>query len=1102
MLTPDRLISIVRRGAFLPSEESACRLQSRPADRDSKMRPWFLVMAFLGAVVGGSLSFAPPAHAQFGKNKVQYKDFRWSVIPTEHFDIYYYEGESDAALRAARMAERAYVRLSRILRHDIEEKVPVILYASHSDFQQTNIAQGLIPEGVGGITEFTKRRVFLPFTGSYGEFDHVLTHELVHAFQTDILFGTGAEANPFAFQPPLWFMEGMAEYLSLGGVDAHTEMWLRWTALEGQLIPLVYMDQIADIRVYRIGQGIFAFLGEKYGDAKIGELLRLTAYHRSVDLAMEKTLGVSRQILSEEWEEYVKRKYFPQITNLNRPDENARRMTHGHDESHVQLAPSLSPDGSLLAYIEDGRFSTDIMLASGIDGKVLDRLLEGERSADFESLRYFYTSIGWSPDGSRIAFPSKRGGEDVLNLFDVHEKRVLETLSFQLDGLVSPSFHPGGNKIVFSGVSGGESNLFVVELSSRELTRLTEGPYFERDPQWSPDGKKVAFVTDRGEATNLERLEFGASRIAIMDVETGTIELMANQAGKNISPQWSPDGKLLAFVSDRDGISNLYIQDLGTNELFRLTQLLTGVTGIIESSPPFSWSRNGRRIVYTTFQGQGWDLYQIDDPMDAMIEVDQPVSLADLAARERSLWSPASFPSESIAGVPFLDEAPPALPAPPVPSVGKELPPEHEAPSESTSVSTETMVRGLLDDIPGHTPLPTWGPFAPDAPAFMFEVAQGDSAKLAPKRGPELDLATIRSETVTALPEISTLEPRRYKLKWAPDYLSAAPVFASNVGFAGQAVVSFSDILSNHILQFGASVYGSFSDSDLLMSYYNLSNRTNWGVTLFQYRNDFGIFTAPDRLGFESQIYRGFQASLSRPFSKFSRFELQARGIAVSETVFEQSFVSSSYVETEEIDSSLIYYAEPGVALVMDQVIYGWDGPRHGRRARLSVDQAFGDIQATTTIGDYRQYFALGESAVFATRLIGGASSGKTPRLFRIGGAQTLRGLDYGELEGSSLALANLEFRFPLISTLRLGWPLRIGLGGIGGAFFFDLGSAWDRSPRVFRNGALDDFSAGYGFGLRLGLGYFSLKYDIAQRTNLKKRLGDSESYFTIGVDF
>ena len=154
----------------------------------------------------------------FGQNKVQYRDFRWQIMTTPHFEIYYYEGEEETARDSARMAERSYDRLSRILRHRFSDPIPLILYASHTDFQQTNVLQSFLSEGTGGVTEFMKNRVILPFTGSYAELEHVLTHELVHAFQGDILFGNGPSAsmlNPMAFAPPLWFMEGMAEYLSL-----------------------------------------------------------------------------------------------------------------------------------------------------------------------------------------------------------------------------------------------------------------------------------------------------------------------------------------------------------------------------------------------------------------------------------------------------------------------------------------------------------------------------------------------------------------------------------------------------------------------------------------------------------------------------------------------------------------------------------------------------------------------------------------------------------------------------------------------------------------------------------------------------------------------
>ncbi|HWO89124.1 MAG TPA: hypothetical protein VNL98_08230, partial [Gemmatimonadales bacterium] len=94
------------------------------------MRWSFLLPAVLavGPVAG--------AHAQyFGQNKVQYHRLNFSVVQTEHFDVYFHAAERDAALAAARMAERAYARLSRLLNHEYRERQPIILYASHAEFQ-------------------------------------------------------------------------------------------------------------------------------------------------------------------------------------------------------------------------------------------------------------------------------------------------------------------------------------------------------------------------------------------------------------------------------------------------------------------------------------------------------------------------------------------------------------------------------------------------------------------------------------------------------------------------------------------------------------------------------------------------------------------------------------------------------------------------------------------------------------------------------------------------------------------------------------------------------------------------------------------------------
>src|SRR5207253_2548051 len=209
-----------------------------------------------------ALAGATPLAAQyFGQNKVQYRNFAFQIIQTDHFEVYYYPAERVAALDAARLAERWYGRLSRILHHEFQGRKPIILYASQSDFQQTNAISGDIGEGTGGVTEFFKHRMVLPFTGSYAELEHVIGHEMVHQFQYDVFsrgrIGAGVQTL-VNVNPPLWFMEGMAEYLSIGPIDPHTSMWLRDAALEGHLPTIEQLTYDPRIFPYRFGHALWA----------------------------------------------------------------------------------------------------------------------------------------------------------------------------------------------------------------------------------------------------------------------------------------------------------------------------------------------------------------------------------------------------------------------------------------------------------------------------------------------------------------------------------------------------------------------------------------------------------------------------------------------------------------------------------------------------------------------------------------------------------------------------------------------------------------------------------------------------------------------------
>src|SRR4029079_101752 len=199
-----------------------------------------------------------------------------------------------------RLAERWYARLSQVLDHTFTERQPIVLYASHAQFTQTNVIPGHLGDGIGGVTGHEKGRVVLPFAVGLGETDHVLGHELVHACQRDILKRTGRPISTL----PLWFVEGMAEYLSVGKIDTNTAMWLRDSVDQNSLPRLDQLDDPAFFP-YRYGQALWVYLAQRFGDDVVAKSLKSKARGGAIGGIVAGT-GVDAQSLSAAWHEFIR----------------------------------------------------------------------------------------------------------------------------------------------------------------------------------------------------------------------------------------------------------------------------------------------------------------------------------------------------------------------------------------------------------------------------------------------------------------------------------------------------------------------------------------------------------------------------------------------------------------------------------------------------------------------------------------------------------------------------------------------------------------------------------------------------------------------------
>jgi Tol biopolymer transport system component len=414
-------------------------------------------------------------------------------------------------------------------------------------------------------------------------------------------------------QLPLWLVEGMAEYLSLGREDAHTAMWMRDAALRGELPTIRQLTVDTRFFPYRYGQALWAYVAGRWGDQAVPEVYRY-ATRMGFELALERVLGVTSAQLSEDWITATRAQYLPLIEGRQRPQDAGERVLYDAEPGAMNLSPVVSPDGRYVAFF--GRrqiFTVDLYVADARTGEIVHRLTSPNRDQHFDALSFIQSAGTWSPDGRRFAFVVFADGDHQIAIMDIASRRVERRYSVAGVGAVqTPAWSPDGQRIAFSGMAGGLSNLYVLDLTGGTVQQLTDDRYARLHPAWSPDGSTLAFVTDQP-GTDLDRLVYGNMQIGLMTVATGAVQMLdLFPGGKHINPQFAPTGQELYFIADPHGFSDLYRVELATGQVHQVTQLATGISGITKLSPALSVASQSGRLLFSVFENSGTNIYGLD----------------------------------------------------------------------------------------------------------------------------------------------------------------------------------------------------------------------------------------------------------------------------------------------------------------------------------------------------------------------------------------------------------------------------------------------------------------------------------------------------------
>jgi hypothetical protein len=565
---------------------------------------------FLMLLTLAILLLSGTAQAQyFGQNKVRYKNLKFKVYETPHFHLYYYTKNDSLIKNFAKESEAWYALHQQVFRDTFRKPNPLILYGNSPEFQQTTIINSEIGVGTGGVTEGLKNRVFMPIQEINFQTRHVLGHELVHAFQYHSLIEGDSTNLENIGNLPLWMVEGMAEYLSLGKIDANTAMWMRDAVLNKDIPSLRDLTTNSKYFPYRYGQAFWSFIGSTYGDTTIMPLFKSTAKY-GYEYAIRRTFGYDEKTLSSLWKSSLENMYKPYLRDSAQTTPIGTKIIDNVNGGEMNVAPAISPDGKYVAFLSEKElFSIDLFLADAKTGKIIRKLTSKIKNDHIDEFNFIESAGAWSPDSKQFAFSAFSQGRNKLLIINIDNgKTVLEASMDKVEQFGNLTWSPNGKDIAFTGLKDGQSDLFSYNIADKQITQLTNDKYTDFQPSYSSDGNKIVFSTDRLD------LDKGLSAyismgMAVIDVNTKAIQNIDIFPGaNNFNAVFDSRDEHIYFLSNRDGFRNLYKYNLASTAISQLTDYYTGISGITENSPALSISNNDE-LVYSYYRSQRYTLY-------------------------------------------------------------------------------------------------------------------------------------------------------------------------------------------------------------------------------------------------------------------------------------------------------------------------------------------------------------------------------------------------------------------------------------------------------------------------------------------------------------
>lgn len=1071
------------------------------------IRSSLFFLLFLLSIINVPFLHAQQSRNNFGKNRVQYKEFNWRFFSSENFDIYFYDDGQTIAKQASEYLEDEFDKITDILGYAPYAKTKIFIYNSVSDLQQSNVGLNENNFTIGGQTNFVKLQVELAYPGTTTEFKDELLFKVSQVLIKDMMFGgslTDVLQNAYLMSLPKWFIDGAALYIAKGwdiSMDDHIRDLLQHRKVKK-------MNKLTGPDAELAGQAIWNFIAERYGRSNISNILNLTRIIRNEESSISNTLGIPFKLFLSDWQNYYKEMSAHVQENYVLPaDEN--RIGGSSRKYYSYNNVKISPNGLFLAYSEGENGKYRVIIRNLENGKEVTALTGGFKIINQE-VNEDIPLLAWK-DNNTLGIINSKSGRNVLWLYDLGSKKKQKRELENFNQINSVSFSTNGNVVVLNADVKGQNDLFLLSLTRFNVRRLTNDIFDDLQPRFLPDRNAIIFssnrVTDSLNVKTNTLAEAGNNfNLYLFDIDTtkNVLQKVTKTISRDIYPIPSEEGSVY-YLSDQKGIYNIFRYNI-SDSLYRQ------VTNYFTSIKDYDLNTTTGQLAFTM-------LYKGRDYVHYVPNLNV----------ESNVFTPATKRNEALQAKIISQRL--------LESRERRLKKQQEAPQppqEEIITDTEGLIEEIeIEKTPQNELIDT------DNYVFDRDVIESEES------------SSFLSNYRKLRKKNDIQGPFPYETRFSTDNVITSWVIDPLRGFGIQLEIEMNDMLENHKFYGGVMAITDLRSGDIFAEYQYLKNRID-----YHGRYERKSIFRQDETQPKKYVLDKFEVGASLPLNNSSRITFSP---FVASTKFVDLDIQGLSGGPQSQDLTLTF-GGARLEYVFDNTLVKGLNLFEGTRAKVRLEHFEGlsdqNRGFTNLRIDVRNYQKIHRELVFATRLFYGGSYGRNKQSYLLGGMDNwlffktdndpsdpnnplanpgrsensnllftefvtnMRGFNYNKFNGNNAALFNAELRFPIIKYFTSGPIASNFFRNLQLIGFYDIGSAWSGSSPFSEENSLNTefveaghafdvkiknfknpWISSYGTGLRTVLLGYYVKFDVAWPIE-DYIVEEPRFYVTLGYDF